>query len=164
MARVITAEFLRELYDYDHLTGVFTRKFKNSKVKIGSIAGHIKSNGYVAFHVDRVKVHAHRMAWLHFYGKMPCGDIDHIDGDRTNNRISNLRDVSRQTNLENIKRAKSHNLSTGILGAYKSPKGLFSSRIRISGADHYLGAFKTAELAHAAYMSAKKQFHKGYVA
>ena len=158
-----TKERLEELFDYQPESGLFFRKQKNSRAKAGSIAGHIKDNGYIAINVDGGKYHAHRLAWIYINGCEPSGDIDHIDGDRTNNRISNLRNVSRSTNLENIKKAKSHNKSTGILGAYPSGNG-FTSKIQVKGKTYHLGSFKTVEQASTAYMEAKRKYHEGFVA
>lgn len=157
-----TADRVRELFDYDHLTGIFIRKTTSPNAPKGTVAGTKKDNGYLHVCIDRKKHGLHRIAWLHFYGAMPEADIDHIDGNRTNNAISNLRAVDRSTNLENIKSAKSHNKSTGILGAYFNKKlGKFYSRIKIKGKDMCLGHFGTALEAHNAYISAKRKHHAG---
>ena len=160
----LTKERLKEVVTFDDTTGIFVRKLKAKRAVVGRTLGYKKSNGYIALSIDGQKYFAHRLAWLYVYGEFPKNDIDHIDGNRTNNKIKNLRDVSRTENLQNIKIAKSHNKSTGILGAYLHMSGKFMSRIKVNKKDVYLGLFETAEQANQAYLKAKQQFHKGYVA
>lgn len=160
----ITYDRLVELVNYDSETGIFTRKKPCARCREGQILGYKKGNGYIAFTLDSKKYFAHRLAWLYVNKELPENDIDHIDGNRTNNSIKNLRDVSRSENLENSSKPKSHNKSTGIVGAYFHKQlGKFVSRIQVNKKDIYLGNFETAELANKAYMEAKIKFHKGYV-
>jgi hypothetical protein len=154
---------LRELFLYDPETGIFTRISKVKGAKLGTQAGHIKDNGYIHFSVDRKKHGAHRLAWVYMYGVEPPEDIDHIDGNRANNAIKNLRCVNRSTNLQNIKKPKGNNKSTGVLGAYKLPYGRFTSKIRVENKSINLGCFDTAIEAHTAYINAKQKYHIGYV-
>lgn len=157
-----TAERVRELFSYCPATGEFIRLISTKGSRAGQKAGTLKSNGYLHFSVDGKKHGAHRIAWLHVYGYMPVGDVDHIDGDRQNNAINNLRDVDRSTNLENQRTAKSSNKSTGLLGAYFHKQiGRYTSRITTHGKDKHLGCFATAEEAHAAYIHAKRELHAG---
>lgn len=103
---------------------------------------------------------AHRLAWLYVYGEWPNGDIDHIDGDRLNNRIANLRDVSRRVNLENQRRPKACNKS-GFLGVKTFRDQRFQARIQVRGVQLHLGTFDTPHEAHAAYVAAKRNLHQG---
>lgn len=161
----ISYDRLIELVDYDCETGLFTRKKAVGRSFKGRVLGYQNNNGYIAFTLDSKKYYAHRLAWLFVHKKFPVHDVDHIDGNRTNNKIANLRDVPRSLNLENSTKAKSSNKSTGLIGAYLDKKtGKFTSRIQVNKQDKYLGYYETAQLAHEAYMSAKKQLHKGYVA
>lgn len=161
---LISYERLIELVDYDMSTGLFTRKKSSGRCLSGRVLGYKKNNGYIAFTLDSKKYFAHRLAWLYVHKNHPKHDIDHIDGDRTNNKIENLRDVARSTNLENSSKAKSSNKSTGLIGSYfHKQTGKFMSRIQVNKKDKYLGLFDTAELAHNAYMTAKKQLHKGFI-
>ena len=152
---------VRKALSYDPETGLFVWKIKPAKNReSGGIAGGISSNGYWRISVYGVRRTAHRIAWLYVHGEWPKQDIDHINGVRTDNRIDNLRVVSRSINLQNQRTAKSHNKSTGILGAY--PAGnRFTSRIQVFGQDIYLGCFETAQQAHMAYIKAKRKYHKG---
>lgn len=160
----LTQERLKQVVSFEPTTGVFTRILKAKRAVIGRELGYKKSNGYIALSIDGQKYFAHRLAWLYVYGEFPKHDVDHIDGDRANNKIENLRDVTRSVNLQNLKAAKSHNKSTGVLGAYLHISGKFMSRIQVNKKDVYLGLFETAEQAQQAYLTAKQQFHKGYVA
>lgn len=158
----ITAERLRELLHYEPETGVFTRRVKTGRCRAGEVATGTLNHGYILMSVDRTFRAAHRLAWLWMTGEWPTLDIDHIDGNRTNNAWRNLRHVDRSTNLENQRTAKSHNKSTGLLGAYHSPTaGRFVSRIQVRGKNINLGSFGTAQEAHEAYLSAKRQLHAG---
>lgn len=157
---MITAQRLREVANYDENTGIFTWAVARKGCSAGKRIGTLKDNGYLHSGIDGKKYLLHRLAWLYVHGEFPSGDIDHIDGCRTNNRLINLRSVNRSTNLENIKRAKGHNKSTGMLGAY-THKDKFTSRIQVRGKSVYLGVFESARAAHEAYMTAKRSMHEG---
>lgn len=154
----ITAQRLRELVSYDEGTGEFTWLVKRGNADLGSIAGYTNSNGYRVIRLDGVRYRAHRLAWFFAHGVWPSENVDHINGDRADNRIANLRDITQAENLQNQKRA--HNRSkTGLLGAWPSGKR-FHSCVRVNGKYHELGRFDTAEQAHAAYLEAKSRLHK----
>ena len=134
--------------------------------KAGNIAGwETICNGrkYKKIKINKKTYYLHQIIFLYHYGFIPKY-IDHADGNSLNNKIENLRDVSRTENLQNLKIAKSHNKSTGVLGAYLHNCGKFMSRIKVNKKDVYLGLFDTVEQAQQAYLTAKQQFHKGYVA
>jgi hypothetical protein len=160
MTTKITASRLREVADYAPETGIFTWRIQRKKCSKGKRFGTMKNNGYLKAGIDGVTYTLHRLAWLYVYGEFPTEDIDHVDGDRTNNRIENLRSVCRSANLENQRKAHARNKSTGVLGAYAHGNN-FISRIRVRGKDHYLGMFKTIDAAHTAYLAAKRQMHEG---
>src|ERR1700738_4035243 len=98
----LTAEHLRELLNYDPDTGEFRRRASRGGEAAGTLAGcPRRPGGYRIICVDRVIFLAHRLAWLHSYGVWPTKDIDHIDGDKTNNRIANLREATPAQNVMN---------------------------------------------------------------
>lgn len=155
----LSAEKVRELFSYDPSTGVLTRNVKtNSNAKAGSVAG-TTSSAYITVSIDGKLYPAHRLAWLHTFGVWPAHHIDHIDGDKKNNKLANLRDVTRSTNMQNRKSAQSNNQS-GLAGAMKNGSG-WMARIRVAGANKYLGTFATAPQAHDAYLKAKRELHEG---
>lgn len=157
---MLTQDFIREILDYKSETGIFVWKTiasKNSSNKIGDVAGSIDPQGYRRIGIARKYYMEHRLAWLYVYGEWPKEQIDHIDNDRSNNRIENLRDVNQSINQHNQIRAHSHN-HNGYLGVHPH-RDKFRARIRINGEDKHLGLFCTPEEAHIAYLNAKRIFH-----
>jgi HNH endonuclease len=150
----LTQAELKEHLHYDPETGIFTRlKSIAHRVKIGDIAGclHVGS-GYVNIRVFGIHYKAHRLAWLYIHGINPCNDIDHINGNRSDNRIINLRDVTRSVNKQNTRKCSSNNKS-GFLGV-RSTNGKFVALITI-------GTYDTPEEAHQAYLNVKRIIHTG---
>jgi hypothetical protein len=161
-AQTLTAERLREVVDYDQATGIFTRRVRTSSNAMpGSVAGcHRRKRRCVEFRVDGVLYKAHRLAWFHVTGHWPTQEIDHIDGNPFDNRFANLRDVPRQTNAQNLKRATVCNRSTGVLGVGVF-RNKFRAQISIDGVNHNLGHFDSIAAASAAYVAAKRTHHEG---
>lgn len=156
----LTAERLRELLNYDPETGVFTwRVSRRATARPGSVAGTITPKGYRAIWIG-ANYRAHRLAWLYVYGVWPTHEIDHIDGNRANNAIANLRDVTRSVNHENLRRARSDS-AHGFLGVSPFKGKWWKARITVNGKWQHLGTFKTPEEAHAAYLEAKRRLHVG---
>lgn len=103
----------------------------------GKKAGNISTNGYVQVQVNGVNYRAHRVIWLMYYGELPKGDIDHINGIRHDNRICNLRDVSRTDNLRNSRQRSAH-----ITGVYTASKGKpWRAAIQVNNKQISLGYF-----------------------
>lgn len=163
MAKLTQAR-LKELVSYDEKTGIFRRLvYLASKTRAKDPMGSVDSHGYLWASVDG-KVHRlHRLAILYMTGKMPPSsiDIDHVDMNRANNAYANLRVVDRATNMQN-KRAASANNKTGFLGVFLHKKlKKYTAQIRFGGKNRHLGLFETPELAHEAYLKAKRKFHEG---
>jgi hypothetical protein len=153
----LTAERLLEVFDYDHERGVLIRRGGRFKGAIcGQEAGAKK---HLRIRVDGEFYALHRLIWLHAHGVWPTEVIDHIDGNRGNNRLSNLRDVDQATNMQNQRKAMSSS-KTGLLGAYPW-RDKFAAGIGINGRIKHLGVFNTAEEAHAKYLDAKRAMHAG---
>ena len=156
----LTAERLMAAVSYERETGLFYRLPRAGNRNAERPAGTVnKIIGYAIVCVDGKQRYAHRLAWLYVYGQWPDGSIDHINGIRTDNRIENLRDVSHKTNMQNIRSANSRN-SSGFLGVMPS-LSKWQAQINIDGKQTYLGRFDTPELAHEAYVSAKRKNHAG---
>jgi hypothetical protein len=163
MNQKIDAARLREVLAYCEETGVFTWKVSNSnRAKVGGVAGCIHVSGYRVINVDGCAYKAHRLAWLYVHGEWPVADIDHINGVRDENRIANLRSVTRSVNQQNLRAARG-DTNTGVLGVYKTDKKSkpYRSCIKVDGKDRHLGNFPTIELAQFAYLAAKRQVHAG---
>lgn len=160
----ITVEKLREVLAYDAVTGIFTWRVALARqVKVGYVAGTIQQSGYRYIRVFGRDYRAHRLAWLHSYGEWPKYHIDHIDGNRDNNRLSNIRDVTRSVNQQNLHRARADNKSCGLLGvSWNERNKKWVSQITFPiGKSKHLGYFSTPESAHEAYISAKRKLHLG---
>ena len=110
--------------------------------------------------IDEREYSAHRLAWLYVHGAWPTGQIDHINGDRGDNRISNLRDVTPALNTQNQRRAARSNKSSGLLGVTAN-RGRWLAQISIGGKSRNLGRYATPEEAHAVYVAAKRVLHAG---
>jgi len=153
---MITQKQLKEVLDYDSETGVFIWKKSVSNCHAGDIAGCINDTGYRRIKIDNRRYPAHRLAWLFIHNTFPIGEIDHIDGNRSNNRIKNLRDVSRRGNQSN---RKSHR-DGRLVGVYKHSslsKNPWRARIMFGGESIHIGVFPTEEEAHEAYIRKAKQ-------
>lgn len=157
----LTAEKLRSVLSYEPNTGIFTWSAQVSRnVKPGTQIDPMRNHGhYVQAQIDGTLYYTHRLAWLYTHGAWPLGMIDHIDGNKTNNSIANLRDVNTSKNGQNQRKAMSHN-KCGVLGV-----GVVGSRFRAlindSGKQLYLGTFDTPEEAHETYLTAKRKLHSG---
>ena len=118
--------------------------------------------GYLSGEVFGISCKAHRVAWAIFHGQWPSDQLDHINGDRSDNRISNLRSVDQAENMKNRKRPK-HN-TTGHIGVYRRSGGKWCAEV-ISGGNAVLRKhFDTYEEACAAQEAAasKAGFHKNH--
>ncbi len=106
--------------------------------------------------VDGKMQYGHRLAWLHFYGRMPKGCVDHIDGDPANNRIDNLREATVAQNLANARRP-AHNTS-GYKGvSWNAKNKCWVAAIMVAQKRIHLGCAKTPEAAHQMYMDAARK-------
>jgi hypothetical protein len=159
----ITPERLRELLDYDPETGEFTwRVTRNHNARHGQRAGSTHGKGYWGIAIDGRKYQAHRLAFLHIFGKWPDGDLDHANGVRTDNRIANLRLATRSQNAAN-RRCSRRNISSGFKGVHFEPQtGQYRARIGKHGKSQHLGLFRTAADAHAAYCAAAREVHGAF--
>lgn len=154
---MLTQKRLKELLRYDPQTGDFIRLVAtNHRVKVGEVAGFVDIDGYRRIRVDKKLYLAHRLAWLWVHGEFPEVELDHKNGARDDNRISELRPAERFQNSTN--RASKN--STGFRGVRHDTRcGKFTSYITHRGQRQWLGTFETAEAAHAAYASAAAKLH-----
>lgn len=163
----ISHEELLSKVIYDQESGQFTYRTSAGRwgqIPAGSSLGTVDDMGYLRISFGRGRrFRAHRLAWFYVTGEWPKYDIDHIDGNRLNNAFRNLRDVPRIINTQNRRAKNPLNKSSGLIGAVWHAAGKkWSSRIRIGhGKFIDLGLFDSADAAHSAYVSAKRELHMG---
>ena len=157
---MITQERLHELFDYDASTGNFIRKTNVTyNAKIGDVAGcKDHSTGYLRLRIDGKAYYCHRLAWFYVHGSLPAMQIDHINGNRTDNRIENLREASNYENcLNNSLRT---NNTSGYIGvSWSKNMKKWESYITSNQKRIKLGYFDDPEKAHQAYVEAKQKLH-----
>lgn len=157
MTNELTLFRLKELVYYDPETGEFCRMVSVSSVLAGPVKAKPNKKGYLRMHIDGRLYYLHRLAWFYVYGKWPK-EIDHIDGNCSNNKISNLRDCLHSQNMQNMS-TKTIAVS-GFKGAYWHPQcKLWQAKIRYENRTKSLGYFHTPEEAHEAYVKAKTNVH-----
>jgi hypothetical protein len=160
---ILTVERLKELMKYDPDTGEFTRLVQaGPKALAGSIAGSMYNNGYRVICICGKDYGVHRLAWFYTYGVWPKHNIDHINGARDDNRIINLRDVTQSVNMQNLKTIHADKVSCKLIGAtWDKMWGNWKAQLTLNKKTIYIGRYKTAEEAHAAYLKAKRKLHQG---
>lgn len=163
MKENLSQEFLKSRLRYDSETGKFywinPRKWN---INPGDEAGSVERKGYIVINVGRGGLYkAHRLAWLYVYGEWPKNQLDHIDRDKKNNRISNLREATNSQNQQNTPKYKTKALVRskykGVSFHNKTKK--WQAEIQIEKKRFYLGLFSCEEDAAMAYLEAKKNAH-----
>ena len=148
---MITQSRLKEVLSYDKDTGIFIWiKPTSRRVTKNSKAGVINASKYVAISIDKKRYAAHRLAWLYVYGKFPDNNIDHIDGNPSNNSIVNLREATQQQNLYNTKKPVTNTSGYKGVHFHKGTKK-WRAVVSVNNYPKHLGLFKTLEEAHIAY-------------
>lgn len=156
---MLTAQRLRELFSYNKETGALTRLTDAGGRRAGSIAGSVSKDGRIQIYVDDKNYKAHRVIWLLVTGEWPVYDVDHIDGNPSNNSWSNLRDVPHHINQQN--RHGATKSSTTKTAGVTMNRGRYGTQIKIDGKRVWLGTYDTPEEAHAVYVKAKREHHIG---
>lgn len=113
---MITQDEVRRLFDYDPTDGALRWKVSRQRIVRGAVAGSDNGDGYIQICVNGHRYLAHRLVWLFHHGSWPTHEIDHINRNRTDNRIENLRDLPRSENVKN----KSNNVLVEIEGIGKT--------------------------------------------
>lgn len=153
--RVMTIN-VDEILDYDPETGIFTNLVSRGAAKAGERAGSPTGHGYRRIIIAGYKYYEHHLAWYFVYDEWP-DELDHVNGDRSDNRIANLRPCTRTQNCFNSQRPPGE---SGLKGAYLDHRNLqWYSKIQLGRKVVYLGSFNTPEEAHEAFMAAVEQCH-----
>lgn len=149
-------EKIKDFISYDPDTGVIRWKVgQKGPARAGMIAGSKHSRGYIVVAVNGVQYLAHRLAWAIYNGSLSEDvQIDHINGDRSDNRICNLRIANHAENCQNSK-VRKHS-KTGIKGV-KKRGNKWHVRIRIGGKEKWIGSYSTPEEASTAYKKAANE-------
>jgi len=137
---MIKQDELKGVLKYDKTTGLF-------KWWTGAAAGYFDS-GYMQINIGNRNYKCHRLAWFYEYGEWP-EQIDHINHERSDNRLSNLRNVTHSENMKNKSKYKCN--KSGVTGVcYHKRTGKWQARINLNGKEVYLGLFKTIKEASSA--------------
>jgi hypothetical protein len=147
------AEKLFSNLEYHPDSGWFTYINGGRSKKKGGRAGWIDAFGYRVIRICDVKYKAHRLAWLYVNGKWPDEQIDHINGIRDDNRMSNIR---QSTPRENSQNKKAHREGKLVGGCYVKSRNKWVSCIKINNKFKNLGYYATEIEAHLAYLNAYK--------
>jgi hypothetical protein len=164
MAEDIFSDYERfsEYFSYEPETGLIRwTKRSGKRGRVGQIAGNLDPKGYWRISFLGGTFQAHRIAFLLQQRTWPAGEVDHINGNRSDNRWCNLRQASRSLNGQNIRRPMSTNTS-GFLGvSFHKGNGRWVAAIKVARKTLFLGQFGTPEEAHACYLAAKRRLHEG---
>lgn len=173
--KIISQDQLKKYVTYNHNTGEFfhnvrtidmfssERNMKKWNTRYANkVSGrkrtHSNGKSYKYITMNDKEYLAHRMAWLYYYGELPSGHIDHLDGDGTNNKISNLRDVDIATNAKNSRLYKTS--KTGVNGVtIHSQNGKYVAKICSDNKTHSLGCYHDFFEACCARKSAERRFN-----
>jgi hypothetical protein len=156
--KVITQEVLLEMFTY--LEGDLIYRIRPARnVQIGTIAGCPDNAGYRIIRIAGKAYKAHRLVWLYHTGNWPAEgfELDHIDEDKANNRIDNLREATSAKNKLNV--SLQTNNKSGHKGVHLNRLGTYSASAKLHGKHHWLGSYPTAEEASAAYQAFAKANH-----
>jgi len=156
---MLTQEKLHQLFEYQD--GVLIRKITTCPTaKKGMKINSIEPRGYVVVNIQEKSYKVHRLIYMMFYGFMPKM-IDHIDGNKQNNKIENLREATHTQNLQNRPKYKSNTSGYKGVSFHKKTKK-WQASIRINNKQNYLGLFKTPLDAYEVYCKEAKKYHKEF--
>jgi len=156
---MVTQELLHSLFEYKD--GFLIRKTTTShNAKEGDVIQSVEPRGYVVVLIKGKSYKVHRLVFFMHYGYFP-EKIDHIDCNKTNNKIENLRPATHTQNLQN--RPKYKNNTSGLKGvSFHRRTSKWQASIRIAGKQKYLGIYERKEDAYLVYCEACKKHHGSF--
>jgi hypothetical protein len=153
---MLKSAYFRENFRYDATTGIVTRLNARTRKGVINPFGRKMARGYIIF-CGKHSCFAHRIAWFLHYGEWPKRGIDHVNGNKADNRIANLREADQHQNMANVSAYRCNR--TGLKGAhYRKDRGKWQSSIMVHGKNIKLGMFASPEAAHDAYCAAAKKY------
>lgn len=160
---MITQEVLKKLFLLDSENGNLVWLKNQGKALTGNIAGKIRRDGYIYIGVHGKRYMAHRLIWLYVHGEMPTHEIDHVNGVRVDNTLSNLREATPSQNQHN--KCTYLNNTSGFKGVVKiKTSGKWNAQIQVKGRPRiHIGSFNTPKEASVAYKKAAAELHKDFV-
>ncbi len=154
---MITQDYLKSILDYNPETGIFVWKISRGKAKAGNVAGYLTKSKYLVIRIDNINYLAHRIAWLYSYGNLPK-ILDHINGNRNDNRLCNLRECTRSQNQYNHKNYSTN--TSGVKGvSWNTKMQKWKVAIRTKFGRLHLGYYKSLDEAKDVIMKARIKYH-----
>lgn len=156
MREVIShSDLVRQLH-YDRDIGRFTWRVTRKKAVAGERAGSMRPHGYEMIGLSYRRYYSHRLAWFFVTGAWPVGQVDHVNGDRSDNRFSNLRLATHAENQRN--RGRQRNNRSGVAGVHwANREQRWVAKIKINGKTQQIGVFTELPAAIAARKSAERR-------
>jgi len=150
------------MFDYDHNTGFLHWKIKRKGTKgISSTAGHVSRYGYLIVTINGECFKQHRLVWVYVTGKEPVEQIDHVNGNRADNRFENLRECTHQQNILNTPGWRKKCTPKGVRKE-KNCKSSYNARFMHNGIEFNVGNFPTESEAVAALTIAREKKHGNF--
>jgi len=142
---------IRQRLRYEPKTGHFYMLKSAGRKKVGALAGYADSLGYWKVAINGKWIFSHRLAWAMVHGEWPAGEIDHINGNPSDNRIANLRVATRSQNVMNTRRGN------GV--CWHKGRQKWQVVVKAGGKIHYLGQFKDRAEADYVAIAAIRRLH-----
>jgi hypothetical protein len=155
---MVDIDTIKKILSYDKESGEFYWATPRPKIRVGQKAGYTGGKGYRYIEINARQYAAHRLAWAYVNGYWPKDQIDHINRNKSDNRISNLREATNGQNRANSKTSNKHGLK-GVKELKWMKNNRYQAQITFNKKVIYLGCFKTPEEAHKRYCEEAKKLH-----